>query len=161
MPLIAQLLLVFLALFSPPAAAVENPHWDETAELCAVEAAGFYQFDVDILRAIAVIEGGQPGLVMVNTNRTRDYSLMQVNSRWLRDPRLQGLTEKDLRDDVCVNIWVASWIYAHELKRAKGDIYRAAGYYHSSTKRHYERYRANFTRAYERIIRARRGRYQG
>ena len=63
------------------------------------------------------VEGGQVGKVSWNSNRTYDIGPMQVNSIWLKQLAQFGISERQLRDNLCMNIYVGRWIFTKQLKR--------------------------------------------
>jgi len=56
---------------------------------------------------------------------------MQVNSSWLKFFAPYGVTEHRLKHDGCANLAVGAWIIRYGQGRAKGDLWRAMGRYHS------------------------------
>ncbi|MEN3262444.1 lytic transglycosylase domain-containing protein [Sodalis endosymbiont of Spalangia cameroni] len=90
---------------------------------CFQEAGARYHINAELLRSIAVWESGlDPRAIGVNrqggTIVSRDYGLMQINSRHL--PRLKRLgiirSEDDLLTQPCLNIQVGAWILAQHLQ---------------------------------------------
>lgn len=114
----------------------------------AAEGFGIDPLPLEILREV---EGGRPGLESRNTNGTRDLGVMQINSSWLRTLAGFGIDEADVRDSVCINVYVAAWIFVQELNRT-GDVVVAMARYHSPTPRHQARYLGLVQRAIERRL---------
>ena len=56
---------------------------------------------------------------------------MQVNSTWLKFFAPYGIDQHRLQHDGCANLAVGAWIIRYEQCRAKGDLWRAVGRYHS------------------------------
>jgi hypothetical protein len=91
-----------------------------------------------VLPAIHMIEGGQVGTIVKNTNGSQDYGVMQINSSWLptlaaATNRTEGQVRSDLIHDGCFNIAIAGAVMKYNLAQAGGDIWKAVGYYSSHT----------------------------
>jgi hypothetical protein len=113
---------------------------------CMAAAAAFYHLPPRVLPSIQAVEGGQPGLVQMNTNQTADLGVMQVNTIWVqplaRYTQLTPLAVMDrLKNDSCFNIATAAAIMRYYLTEAHGDLMVAIGYYHSHTPTLGEEYR--------------------
>ena len=106
---------------------------------CIEEAARVFKIDPLPLALLRQVEAGAVGMTSGNSNGSYDIGPMQINSTWL--PRLAriGITEPMLRDDACVNVYVAAWIFTQEFK-ATGDIVSAMARYHSPTPIHQQRW---------------------
>lgn len=134
-------------------AGLQKPtHVADPVERCVVRAASFYQVDPNYVRAILVVEGGQPGTKSRNRNGTHDYGLMQVNTWWIKQPGMEGIDLHMLRNDICTNIFVGTWILATEIRDAGGDIWKGVGNYHSRTPKFHNRYRRKARQAYKKIV---------
>lgn len=121
--------------------AVEPPITPVTQE-CMVQVAGKLQLPLAALYGVLYQEGGTPGKVSKNTNGTYDIGPMQVNSIWLPFFRTNyGITEAQLRNDGCLNVWAGGALLWMEVQRAKGDYWKAIGNYHSRTPIHHDRYK--------------------
>jgi hypothetical protein len=105
---------------------------------CMAAAAAFYHLPPRILPAIQAVEGGQPGLVRMNSNQTADLGLMQVNTIWIEPlahyarMRPQVVFNR-LKNDSCFNIAAAAAIMRYDLTAAHGNLMVAIGDYHSHT----------------------------
>ncbi len=106
---------------------------------CMALVASLYSLPPRVLPSIHGVEGGQPGVVHVNTDGSEDYGVMQVNSRWL--PPLSRYTHlpaevvrQRLIEYPCFNIAAAGLILRTYLNEAHGDLMQAVGDYHSHTK---------------------------
>lgn len=120
---------------------------------CARRAAAFYRVDPNIVRAIMKVEGGTAGRKSANTNGTHDYGVMQVNTLWLSQQGLDGITPAELKNKACLNIWVGTWILAKQIIGANGDTWRGIGNYHSRTPKYHNRYREKVRRVYQHMVR--------
>ncbi len=109
---------------------------------CLLEATRHYQVDWRIMMALRQVEGGWNGLESPNDNGTFDLGRMQINTIWLKNKDLvdRGITRAEIRDNECVNYWVATWIYRKALDRSAGNAWTAAGNYHSATPVFHNRY---------------------
>lgn len=77
-------------------------------------------------------------MIKPDTNGTRDYGYMQVNSVWLpvlatRSRLSPDIVAKRLTDDACFNIAAAAVIMRTDIDRANGNIMQAVGDYHSAS----------------------------
>jgi hypothetical protein len=111
---------------------------------CLMSAASTYQVPAAVMIGIMQVEGGHIGQEAgPNFNGTYDLGPMQVNSRWL--PSLAHTWRVDyktaqhwVRDDGCVNVYVAAWILKQKIAET-GSLYGGIAHYHSATP--YEGYR--------------------
>lgn len=124
---------------------------DRDVSRCIRSAADGFGIDPLPLEILREVEGGRPGLESRNTNGTRDLGVMQINSSWLRTLSSFGIGESDVRDSVCINVYVAAWIFVQELNRS-GDVVLAMARYHSPTPRHQARYLGLVQRVIERRL---------
>jgi hypothetical protein len=94
-----------------------------------------------ILYAVLHTEGGTPGKSSKNTNGSYDLGPMQVNDRvWLPFfKRHYGLTEAQLKNNGCLNVWAGGVILYMQVAQAK-DWWKGIGNYHSRTPVHHARY---------------------
>lgn len=125
---------------------------------CLMQAARRYHVAPVVLEAIRVVENGETGQARRNANGSFDLGPFQVNSRWIRPLRRRGVRVSfaRLRDNGCVNVFVAAWILRSEERRAPGRSLRIAiGRYHSPRKESARRYRARVLREIAEQIRRR------
>jgi len=106
---------------------------------CIHTTAHFYKVPVAALYGIFATEGGTVGEYSSNTV-TRDNGPMQINTLWLEDLKSKGITEENLRNNGCLNVFVSGWILKGHLDRT-GDIWQAIGDYHNRTKELGDAYR--------------------
>lgn len=100
---------------------------------CFAVVARHFGFPPLVLPAIWANEGGAPGQIVPDPNGTADYGPMQINSVWLPVLQPLGITGRMLADNGCLNVAVAGGILATERLRADGNLWRAIGWYHSTT----------------------------
>lgn len=148
---LAAAMMLLIGFGASPVYAVGSPAGNSGQ--CLTQAATHYGVNLGILESVRAVEGGWPGARVKNRNGTRDLGVMQINSSWLSNPvlRARGITETRLANDTCVNYWVATWIYAHELRDTGGDPWAAAGNYHSHTPRHHQAYKSKVIRSWKRL----------
>lgn len=118
---------------------------------CVAHAARTFGVPELPIWIILDVEGGTVGKVSWNSNKTYDIGPMQVNSIWLKHIAPFGITESQLRDNLCVNIYVGTWIFTKELKRHM-TLPKALAYYHSPTPKHQHRYLGLVQRALDRRV---------
>lgn len=97
---------------------------------CWDEVARRYDFEPELLQAIAAVESGfrAQAINAVNANGTHDIGLMQINSSHL--PRLLelGITEERLLNEPCLSVEVGASILAGFVQRF-GYNWTAVGSY--------------------------------
>jgi hypothetical protein len=105
---------------------------------CLLTAAHTYQVPPAVMIGIMQVEGGHVGQAAgPNFNGTYDLGPMQVNTMWV--PRLANLwhisgpaAHASVRDDGCVNVYVAAWILKQKIAET-GSLYGGIAHYHSAT----------------------------
>jgi hypothetical protein len=105
---------------------------------CMLLTASVYHLPPRVLPAIHSVEGGKPGVVHLNTDRSEDLGVMQINTLWIDTlARYAALPQAVVRDrlvnDPCFNIAAAGLIMRTYLHETKGDLMLAVGNYHSHT----------------------------
>ena len=100
--------------------------------------AAFYGLPPRVLPSIQAVEGGGLGSVHLNSDRSEDLGVMQVNTRWIPAlARYTGLGEDAVRRRLIAvpwfNIAAAGAILRVYLNEAHGDLMQAVGSYHSHT----------------------------
>lgn len=105
----------------------------QTAGACTWEAvASRYGVNAQVLYAIAHQESRHnPGAIHENADGSRDFGLMQINSRWLPYLNRFGITSAHLLDP-CINLNVGAHLLAISMVRY-GNTWQAIGAYHSAT----------------------------
>jgi hypothetical protein len=121
---------------------------------CVELASERYSLPAPLIRAILKVEGGRVGLAGNNDNGTQDLGPMQINTVWLPQLTVYGITLEQLQNDRCINILAGSWILARQFKAArklegsdKRRFWWAVGAYHSRTPRHNVQYALKVWRA--------------
>ena len=124
---------------------------------CMGLVASIYHLPPRVLPAIQAVEGGGPGVVHQNGNRTEDLGVMQVNTTWLLP--LARYTHGSiatvyirLRDEPCYNVAAAGAIMRTYLDETHGDLMRAIGNYHSHTSMLNVAYQALVVKSAQRIF---------
>jgi hypothetical protein len=105
---------------------------------CMAATAAFYHLPPRVLPSIHAVEGGAPGAISRNADKSADLGVMQVNTLWVpRFASITGMTQDAVRTrliyDPCFNIAAAGAIMRAYLNESGGDLLRAVGYYHSHT----------------------------
>ena len=98
---------------------------------CIHASASFHKVPVAALYGIFATEGGTVGEYSSNPT-SRDNGPMQINSVWLGELKAKGISEEELRNNGCLNVFVSGWILKGHLDRT-GDIWQAIADYHSRT----------------------------
>lgn len=95
-------------------------------------AAAKHGLNYLLLRSIAEQESNfNPAAIGGNTNGSKDYGLMQINSSWLPTLRRYGVTEQSLFIP-CTNADIGAWILADNFRRL-GVTWNAVGAYNAMT----------------------------
>jgi len=133
---------------------------------CMGLVASFYHLPPRVLPAIQGVEGGRPGLVHHNSDRTVDLGVMQINTRWLlpiaRFTREQpAVVYQRLRDDACYNIAAGGAILRTYLRETHGNLLAAIGDFHSHTPALNMRYRVQVLRSASSLFTPRRAHLAG
>ena len=116
---------------------------------CLMQAAHHYAIPPVALEAIRVVENGETGKIRRNANGSSDLGPFQVNSIWIRTLRQKGVrvSFSRLRDNGCLNAFVAAYILSREKRHAPGHSLRIAiGRYHSHRAGEARKYRARVLR---------------
>ena len=116
---------------------------------CLMQAARHYAVPPVVLEAIRVVENGETGKIRRNANGSSDLGPFQVNSIWIRTLRRKGVrvSFSRLRDNGCLNAFVAAYILSQEERHAPEHSLRIAiGRYHSHRPGEARKYRARVLR---------------
>lgn len=104
---------------------------------CLLLASQTYKVPPAVMIGIMHVEGGRVGQQVRNSNGSYDLGPMQVNTIWL--PQLASLWKVDqmtaqqwVRDNGCVNVYVAAWILRQQIDKTSG-LYSGIARYHSAT----------------------------
>ena len=105
---------------------------------CLAFVSTFYHLPPRVLPAIALVEGGRPGLVQPDADGSADLGLMQINTRWVEPlARHIGVPGEQVRRrliaEPCFGIATAGAIMRIYLAEEHGNLMRAIGDYHSHT----------------------------
>lgn len=107
---------------------------------CIQKAANTYGIPPIILTGLIYQEGGKVGESSLNSNGTRDYGPMQINSVWLAKLKKKGITSDMLKNNGCLNVFVgAALLYKHAAD-TRYNWWKAVGNYHSKTPKHHNKY---------------------
>ena len=99
---------------------------------CFEAAERKFMIPKELLMGIAEQESSfNPQAVGVNTNGTRDYGLMQINSSWIPKLSKYGVDSKSLFDP-CISIDVGAWILSDNIKR-HGKSWKAIAKYNAAS----------------------------
>jgi len=108
---------------------------------CVVEIADHYGVPVELIRAVAEVEGGTSGIRNgPRHNGTYDLAEMQINTWWFDEKTnhlyLQqfGIAEKDVLQNTCTNIAVGTWILRMNYHWYGDDWYNAVAAYNAGSK---------------------------
>ncbi len=112
---------------------------DEATEkafyVCFETAAKRYNVEVPLLLAIAQNESAMnPQATNINTDKSQDSGLMQINDLWLDTLGEFGIDRPLLLSDPCTNIYVGAWILAQNIQRY-GYNWEAVGAYNAGHRR--------------------------
>jgi|UPI00069162BD soluble lytic murein transglycosylase-like protein len=97
--------IVFALLFTPiiKAFAVEPPHD------CLAYTSMHWGVPSALLLAVHEVEGGKPGTIAWNRNKTYDMGPMQFNSATVADLEKYGVKKDHMLYSECASLYVAGW----------------------------------------------------
>ena len=102
-----------------------------THDACFLQAGNKYNLDHLLLKAIGITESSlRTNAINVNTNKSEDYGIMQINSTWLPQLKTWGITKETLLTDACTNIHVGAWVLAQNVQQL-GTTWNAVGAYNA------------------------------
>ena len=98
---------------------------------CFIKAGERYGIEVRLLMAIAKVESNfNLNVVNVNSNGSRDYGVMQINSSWQDDLSDLSIDWRAVTSSPCMNIHVGAWVLASNFL-SKGVNWDAVGAYNA------------------------------
>lgn len=107
---------------------------------CIIAAARCFQINPLLIKAIIWQESqNNQGSVNNNKNHTIDVGVMQINSIHFKALKLKGISEEDLRQNSCINVFSGTWILKDAVKR-NGYTWQGVGNYHSGLPSYQIRY---------------------
>jgi murein endopeptidase len=110
---------------------------------CSIAAAVKYGIPTNIMLAVAEIEGGRPGLRVLNRDGSFDIGPMQFNTRYLEQlGRRYGITAQDVATAGCYPYDLAAWRLRKHLELDDRDAWTRAANYHSRSPAENSTYRA-------------------
>lgn len=113
--------------FQNPTQIQNNPKYkhlfnSDNGNFCWDQAAQYYQLDPWLLFSVAKVESSfNPLAINSNSNKSKDYGLMQINSFWLSKLKDLGI-EKEHLFDPCTSIFVGAWIMKNNIVRMGYNI---------------------------------------
>lgn len=98
-------------------------HITEEASRCIAEASSLYDVPELLMHAVLLKENGRAGKCSrANSDGTRDCGLGQINTLWGEHFKSKyNITPKQIKDDVCTNIYVSGYILKKYNMVKKGD----------------------------------------
>lgn len=94
-----------------------------------------YRIDPDLLRAIAWNESRyNPATIGKSTDGSIDVGVMQINSQHFKKLESIGITQEDLLNNACMNIYTGAYILAQTFT-AWGVSWQAVGAYNAGFKK--------------------------
>lgn len=116
---------------------------------CINHSARTFHVPATMIVSVMKTERGWNGAAIKNKNGTYDLGVMQVNSSWVSQLKVYGITQQSLQFDPCINVHTATWILAKGL--AKGEGWKGVGNYHSATPFYNQRYREKVKATYDSV----------
>lgn len=114
------------------------------------EAGRYYNIPSELLKKIAKIESDlNPNLIGKNSNKTKDYGIMQINTIHLPQLKAYGIDEQNIMNPR-INIFVGAALLQYHI-RTKGYNWEAIGRYHSNTPQHKQRWLSKLSRELKEI----------
>lgn len=142
----------FMLFLVSPACATSSSSYYPLTRVCVKQASDYHKVPYAAVVSILAQEGGQVGRVSKNQNGSYDIGPMQINSIHL--PRLKkfGVTEAQLKNNGCVNVYVGAWLLRDHIdavlektspksnQEYVSIVWEAIGRYHSRTPKYKKRY---------------------
>ena len=99
---------------------------------CFNEAGEYFDINPELLKAIAYTESRLDPIAVntSNSNGTVDYGLMQINSAWFEKLKSLGISEDDVINDPCTNVFTGAWILALNFQ-SHGECWESVGAYNA------------------------------
>jgi soluble lytic murein transglycosylase-like protein len=105
-----------------------------------------YKIEPELLQAIAKVESGMnPVAINKNRNGTYDIGIMQINSYHFPALEKRGVTEHQLKNDVCLSISVGASILS-EMINIYGYNWEAVGAYNAGLSANKKQLRMKYAR---------------
>lgn len=98
---------------------------------CIEQAVNTYQIPKLILLSVMANEGGVPGKTSLNRNGSRDMGPMQINTSWLPTLKKNGITEHEVINNGCLNVFIGAAILKKHANELGGNWWNAVGAYHA------------------------------
>jgi soluble lytic murein transglycosylase-like protein len=127
-----------------------NPYSDPSYDKVFIKYGQKYNISPKVLKAIAITESTlNPTAKRYNKNKTIDYSLMQINSIWLKEQIAKKLkiTKKTIKLP-SKNVELAAAILSRIQKKYGKSLYNIS-YYHSKTKSKRKKWYKKFIKHYQ------------
>lgn len=138
--------VIALCLFVQPAAAQGPiqalPQRLRERVTCCIAASLKIGLPVNMLLAVAEMEGGKPGQWVLNKNGSYDVGPMQFNTKYLASLQQRfGITAHDVEAAGCYPYDLAAWRLRKHLDHDGGDQWTRIANYHSRNREHNTKYR--------------------
>ena len=155
MTAVAALRVIFACLLaaSLPTDVSAKPRPLESYRECVTAAAAAFKLPELMIELIIETEGGWPGARVVNKDATADLGVMQINTRWLKHFGARGVSESDLQNSACINIYAGTYLLKTHLNQT-GDLALAMAYYHNRKPHYAAAYLSRIQGVIDRRIRA-------
>lgn len=114
---------------------------------CSIIAAVKFEVPVNVMLAIAELEGGKPGAWVRNHNGSFDVGPMQFNTAYLSQlERTYGIRPEDVARTGCYPYELAAWRVRQHVARDEGTLWQRVANYHSRTPDKNRKYRLRLMR---------------
>lgn len=110
---------------------------------CINAAARCFYVNPYIIKSIIWRESKNVANIKVkNKNNTYDYGVMQINSIHLKKFNKMGISENDLVNNACLNVFSGTYLLSNII-RNRGYSWDSIGFYHSATASYHDGYIKN------------------
>ena len=107
---------------------------------CIAHAAQCFKINPLVIKAIIWQESGnKSGAIQHNSNKTIDVGLMQINSIHFNRLKSMGISESQLLNDSCANIFAGTWILQNNIEHY-GYTWDSIGNFHSKKQKYHDDY---------------------
>ena len=123
------------------------PAYMQVAVSCAFDVGPKYGVPVNVVMAVAEVEGAKPNTVSRNRDGSVDVGRMQVNSVHFDQLAQHGITPGHLMEPGCYPVELATWMIARHMQACKSDLWTCVSRYHSKEPRDNAAYRSKLVPA--------------
>ncbi|MEZ8292798.1 lytic transglycosylase domain-containing protein [Vibrio splendidus] len=126
---------------------------ERVVNTCIAHASKHYGVSPLVMKSLTIVEGGKVGTTSLNSNKTYDLGIMQINTIHLPAiaNKFPGVTWREVTYSPCINIGIGAWLLSKRMSETT-DFWSGVGNYHSKTPKYRDRYLKKVKAAYANLI---------